>query len=179
MTIALFKSSQRLKIREMKNGWIDMIRCWDSGRSNVNTRSQNFRYFDRDHWFTLPSSMFQGRVSASPFPLSLSLSPRFWRKARERRALARRHSTKVTRPLERKKRTRSTSSPRIVFEPVASALCPRESSTAVKHPEPAVSPRQPFVTFFKVIFCSPTAYCICDNDRLEFNAGFQWHLASV
>lgn len=73
MTIALFKSSQRLKIREMKNGWIDMIRCWDSGRSNVNTRSQNFRYFDRDHWFTLPSSMFQGRVSASPFPLSLSL----------------------------------------------------------------------------------------------------------
>lgn len=75
MTIALFKSSQRLKIREMKNGWIDMIRCWDSERSNVNTRSQNFRYFDQDHWFTLPSSMFQGRVSASPFPLSLSLSP--------------------------------------------------------------------------------------------------------
>lgn len=86
-------------------------------------------------------------------PFSLSLALWFWR---ERRALARRHSRKVTRPLERKKRTRSTSSPRIVFEPVVSALCPRESSTAVKHPGPAVSPRQPFATFFfKVIFCSP------------------------
>lgn len=64
--------------------------------------------------------------------LSLSLSLCLWREE-ERRTLARRHSTKVTRPLERKKRSRSTSSPRIVFEPVASALW--ESSTAVKHPE--------------------------------------------